>query len=139
MCKCTPNIRTPWCGKQGCEVPKQVSKPTPQNLPALIKEMQKRAQDKAERGYLAHTYKAVGKQGSFIPVEELDTHTTDTANATLEYVKGVIQKQINIHKQLAGEWTGISTSGLQTTRINPHQERVEELEDLLARLTSNPQ
>lgn len=21
MCKCTPNIRTPWCGKPGCEKP----------------------------------------------------------------------------------------------------------------------
>ena len=23
MCKCTPEIRTPWCGKPGCEMPKQ--------------------------------------------------------------------------------------------------------------------
>lgn len=23
MCKCTPNIRTPWCGKLGCEMPEQ--------------------------------------------------------------------------------------------------------------------
>jgi hypothetical protein len=23
MCKCTPNIRTPWCGKPGCEMPGQ--------------------------------------------------------------------------------------------------------------------
>ncbi len=23
-CKCTPNIRTPWCGKIGCEQPKQI-------------------------------------------------------------------------------------------------------------------
>lgn len=21
MCKCTPSIRTPWCGKPGCEAP----------------------------------------------------------------------------------------------------------------------
>lgn len=25
MCKCTPNIRTPFCGKPGCEAPAQVS------------------------------------------------------------------------------------------------------------------
>ncbi len=24
MCKCTPEIRTPFCGKQGCEVPVQL-------------------------------------------------------------------------------------------------------------------
>ena len=24
MCRCTPEIRTPWCGKQGCERPVQV-------------------------------------------------------------------------------------------------------------------
>jgi hypothetical protein len=23
MCRCTPEIRTPWCGKKGCEVPEQ--------------------------------------------------------------------------------------------------------------------
>jgi hypothetical protein len=23
MCKCNPNIKTPWCGKEGCEVPEQ--------------------------------------------------------------------------------------------------------------------
>ncbi len=26
MCKCTPNIKTPWCGRQGCEMPKQPKK-----------------------------------------------------------------------------------------------------------------
>ncbi len=25
MCQCTPEIRTPWCGKPGCEMPKQES------------------------------------------------------------------------------------------------------------------
>lgn len=24
MCKCTPEIRTPWCGKLGCETPTQL-------------------------------------------------------------------------------------------------------------------
>lgn len=32
MCKCTPNIRTPWCGKPGCETPKQTYRPTPKRL-----------------------------------------------------------------------------------------------------------
>jgi hypothetical protein len=27
MCKCTPEMRTPWCGKPGCEEPAQVAKP----------------------------------------------------------------------------------------------------------------
>lgn len=26
MCKCTPNIRTPFCGRPGCEWPKQKEK-----------------------------------------------------------------------------------------------------------------
>ena len=30
MCRCTPEIRTPWCGKAGCEMPNQDSP-----LPAL--------------------------------------------------------------------------------------------------------
>lgn len=25
MCECTPNKRTPWCGKPGCEMPVQVT------------------------------------------------------------------------------------------------------------------
>ncbi len=27
MCVCTPEVRTPWCGKPGCEMPKQVNEP----------------------------------------------------------------------------------------------------------------
>jgi hypothetical protein len=27
MCKCTPGIKTPWCGKPGCEMPPQVVSP----------------------------------------------------------------------------------------------------------------
>ncbi len=26
MCKCNPNVRTPFCGKPGCEMPKQMTK-----------------------------------------------------------------------------------------------------------------
>ncbi len=30
MCNCTPEIKTPWCGKPGCEMPEQVKpKPSP--------------------------------------------------------------------------------------------------------------
>lgn len=25
MCKCTPSIKTPWCGKPGCEMPEQIA------------------------------------------------------------------------------------------------------------------
>lgn len=25
MCRCTPEIRTPWCGKPGCEAPEQTA------------------------------------------------------------------------------------------------------------------
>ena len=28
MCKCTPELRTPWCGKAGCEYPKQEEQKT---------------------------------------------------------------------------------------------------------------
>lgn len=26
MCRCTPEIKTPWCGKPGCEAPAQVKR-----------------------------------------------------------------------------------------------------------------
>ena len=29
MCRCTPNIRTPFCGRPGCEWPKQEPKQPP--------------------------------------------------------------------------------------------------------------
>lgn len=32
MCKCTPQIRTPFCGKPGCEIPPQAYRPTPARL-----------------------------------------------------------------------------------------------------------
>lgn len=34
MCKCTPNIRTPFCGKEGCEVPENWKEP---NKPEDVK------------------------------------------------------------------------------------------------------
>jgi len=45
MCKCTPEIRTPFCGKPGCEVPKQPEKPaeivTIENVLKLLVKMTK--------------------------------------------------------------------------------------------------
>lgn len=32
MCKCTPEIKTPFCGALGCEIPKQNFRPTPKRL-----------------------------------------------------------------------------------------------------------
>jgi hypothetical protein len=39
MCRCTPAIRTPFCGKPGCQWPEQVKKP-----PALDSEAREAAQ-----------------------------------------------------------------------------------------------
>ncbi len=36
MCKCTPNLRTPWCGKPGCERPAQVPANPLASLPAEL-------------------------------------------------------------------------------------------------------
>ena len=27
MCLCDPNLRTPWCGKDGCEMPERIYPP----------------------------------------------------------------------------------------------------------------
>jgi hypothetical protein len=35
MCKCTPNIRTPFCGKPGCEWPAQTSETSSQEQAIL--------------------------------------------------------------------------------------------------------
>lgn len=35
MCKCTPTIRTPWCGKPGCEAPARVLQAPSNGLSAL--------------------------------------------------------------------------------------------------------
>lgn len=35
MCKCTPNIRTPFCGRAGCEWPVQITEPADILLNAL--------------------------------------------------------------------------------------------------------
>lgn len=40
MCKCTPEIRTPFCGKPGCEWPEQVDRPKIVNGPERIRELE---------------------------------------------------------------------------------------------------
>lgn len=38
MCKCTPNVRTPFCGKPGCEWPPQSkSRPTIEELEQILR------------------------------------------------------------------------------------------------------
>ena len=32
MCRCTPEIRTPWCGKIGCEIPMMANEPKSDSL-----------------------------------------------------------------------------------------------------------
>lgn len=36
MCKCNPMIRTPWCGKPGCEMPEQIKKDVETLAPQTI-------------------------------------------------------------------------------------------------------
>ena len=51
----------------------------------------------------------------------------------------VINKEIAIHTQLMGEWTGISITdaGIRRIKTNPHQEKVETLNDVLKALQDN--
>lgn len=34
MCKCTPNLRTPWCGKPGCSIEEELDKNKTYSIPA---------------------------------------------------------------------------------------------------------
>ncbi len=83
--------------------------PTPQNPPALIKEMQERLVTP-----LAMNMSWINKPNYR---DHMDAVVADTANATLEYVKGV-----------ASELT-----------LNNGSEGDDALKDLIARLTSNPE
>ena len=60
-------------------------------------------------------------------INELDLAIKQTE----ERIVSIIQKQINIHRQLEGEWTGINMTTGKTNTINPHGEKVEELENLI--------
>jgi len=94
---------------------------TPQNLPALIKEMQERAKQQwnTKFGYLKNSHvKGAQLYDHMMPIAFIQQNTTDTANATLEYVKGVIAND----KEMTGCYEGCKC------RIR-----------LLARLTSNPE
>ncbi len=107
--------------------------PTPQNLPALIKEMQERARERfttrfaddngtvqnSKGKYETIIYDMVGDQVTDCVIMQLfiETLIADTANATLEYVKGV-----------ASELT-----------LNNGSEGDDALKDLIARLTNNPE
>jgi hypothetical protein len=91
---------------------------TPQNLPALIKEMQDRARER----FLTDNHTSYD-------AEKLNTAITDTANATLEYVKGVTGElqmgDFDVHPKIQG-----------FTNVGNYNQA---LKDLIARLTSNPQ
>lgn len=90
---------------------------TPQNLPALIKEMQERV-----------PFRIMGTTTQ-VTQQDLDQIITDTANATLEYVKGVAGELRKDPKE--GTWFCDD----EADRQNYNQA----LEDLVARLTSNPE
>ncbi len=63
-----------------------MTQPTPQNLPALIKEMQQLAEDESlDAG-------SIYPDADVLSLSKANTLITDTANATLEYVKGVAEE-----------------------------------------------
>lgn len=103
--------------------------PHPQNLPALIKEMQERA-----RAKIRHANIFDGVVIGTIELSELDASTADTANTILEYVKGVV-----------GEMSKTSSyhgpSALYDERKMHDEPEIynQALTDLIARLTSNPE
>jgi hypothetical protein len=119
---------------------------TPQNLPALIKEMQERAREKLKpeftntehvpKDVLSYSIDLINHfWGNQQP--DLDKVVADTANAILEYVKGVAGRQ----KRAAGicgkcnnceTATSVCESVLETRAHN------QALTDLIARLTSKP-
>ncbi len=93
--------------------------PTPQNPPALIKEMQERLVTP-----LAMNMSWINKPNYR---DHMDAVVTDTANATLEYVKGVAAEMRTKAREEYSEF------GLQTI-----EGEITALTDLIARLTSNP-
>ncbi len=100
---------------------------TPQNLPALIKEMQERARKRfttrnPELFDLPNhsTNVVIDSRDSKEYLKDLDTAVTDTANATLEYVKGVVEEMAS-----KTPWKVSGEPYINAT-------------DLIARLTSNP-
>jgi len=101
------------CGENNCKNCIKSTTPTPQPLPALITEMQERVRE---------THPVHKEYGYVLLKEEArDTLITNTANATLEYVKGVVDSYL----------IAISTGEDDYT--------AEQLgEEIKARLTNNP-
>jgi hypothetical protein len=52
MCKCTPGIRTPYCGKPGCEWPKQVNDPNAEGETMGISTGKMYLKESAQRGQI---------------------------------------------------------------------------------------
>jgi hypothetical protein len=100
-------------------------KETPQNLPALIKEMQERAQDEWDNLHKNRTNRPSRMETHYMS----DKLVTDTANATLEYVKGVAA---GLHKEMKGSY-GIPVPTQESEGYN------QALQDLIAHLTNNPE
>jgi hypothetical protein len=127
MSKLTDTMPYVWncaCGLVATETDsnfKSRTQPTPQTLPALIKEMQERAHESTIETFEDGTLR-------YCP-RDLETRVADTANATLEYVKGVageMRKDNSPYKQRHNPqamWADIGYN--------------QALTDLIARLTSN--
>ncbi len=128
--------------------------PTPQNPPALIKEMQERAREQFEKKFIDFTFPSGGgfdvtlwditderihliDEVAVVMQNFNDTLITDTANATLEYVKGVADSrrvgcdELDIPAYIA--------AGGDSYRVAYKEGHNQALTDLIARLTINPQ
>jgi hypothetical protein len=83
MCVCTPNVRTPWCGKPGCEEPAQWS-PRPQPGSTFAQEFWKEL-----CGWKGH-----------VPIEELrDSILADAARLHEEDQKALREENAALTKE----------------------------------------
>ncbi len=57
MCKCTPGIKTPFCGKVGCEWPKQTNYVAINNGEAVYLQNLEQALEYVARGYVILKWK----------------------------------------------------------------------------------
>jgi hypothetical protein len=118
--------------------------PTPQNLPALIKEMQERA-----REIIKLNRKCCCKYGNILTCNICLQNqsvavflVTDTANATLEYVKGVAEELpgFPIYNELKGEDTVYIRKADLIARLTNKDNWNEDMEHNNALFdTSNPE
>ncbi len=106
MCKCTPNIKTPWCGKIGCEQPVQK---TEKVIPNVIDEIRfpNTVKEEEQGVYNSEDFfiERITKNGEMAPINwmKISLKTTRNGKPFYKHCADIIESVCDIFYRPATE------------------------------------